>query len=102
MLNQTCGMTGLVSALLSLTANCAAAFDLSNITKTDAATALRTALTQGAGKAVDLLGRSDGFLLNPDVKIPLPPQLQKAERLVRRFGLGAMADEVVTTMNRAA
>jgi len=80
----------------------AGAVDLSAITGEDASSALRVALTQGAGKAVAHLGRADGFLLNPEVKIPLPPQLQKAERKLRRFGMGGMADELITTMNRAA
>jgi hypothetical protein len=85
-----------------LVAHFANAIELSGVTKTDATSALRTALTQGASKAVAQLGQADGFLLNPEVKIPLPPQLQSAERLLRRFGLGLMADQLVTTMNRAA
>jgi hypothetical protein len=78
------------------------AVDLSGITKGDATAALRSALTQGAVKAVGELGQTDGFLLNPEVKIPLPPHLQNTERVMRRFGFGSMADELITTMNRAA
>jgi hypothetical protein len=85
-----------------ITANASYAIELSDITKADATTALRTALTQGTSKAVAQLGQVDGFLLNPEVKIPLPPQLQKGERLMRRFGLGAMVDQLETTLNRAA
>ena len=85
-----------------LIAGSAYSSDLSSITRTDATSALRTALTQGASKAVAQLGQADGFLLNPEVKIPLPPQLQQGERLLRRFGFGAMADQLETTMNRAA
>lgn len=88
--------------LLAITSPLASAADLAAISKTDATSALRTALTQGATKAVGELGTTNGFLLNPEVKIPLPPQLQNAERLMRRFGLGPMADELITTMNRAA
>jgi hypothetical protein len=87
---------------LLLIAGTSHALDLSSITKTDATTALRTALTQGASKAVGELGQADGFLGNPEVKIPLPPQLENAERVMRRFGLGSLADELITTMNRAA
>ncbi len=42
------------------------------------------------------------FLGNPKVKIPLPESLQKVEGLMRSFGMGRQADELVTTMNRAA
>ena len=60
------------------------------------------ALTQGAGKAVSLLGQSDGFLKNPKVKIPLPESMQKVESLMRGLGMGKQADELITAMNRAA
>jgi hypothetical protein len=95
-------MRTFIFLLLAITSPLAGAVDLSSITRTDATSALRTALTQGATKAVGELGTANGFLLNPEVKIPLPPQLQNAERLMRRFGLGPMADELITTMNRAA
>ena len=91
-----------VICLLLLVSGSANSLDLSAISNTDATTALRTALTQGAGKAVESLARTDGFFGNPQVKIPLPQQLQKAEQLMRKMGLGSMADELVLTMNRAA
>lgn len=87
---------------LMLLTSTAFAVDLSSITNTDATTALRTALTQGAGKAVATLAKQDGFFGNPDVKIPLPQNLQKADKTLRRFGMGFLADEVILTMNRAA
>ena len=64
--------------------------------------ALRTALTQGSTKAVATLGTENGFLGNPEVKIPLPPNLRKAEKTLRKLGMGAQADELITAMNRAA
>lgn len=78
------------------------ALDLSGIASGDAVTALRTALTQGSTKAVNQLGTENGFLGNPEVKIPLPPNLRKAEKTLRKFGMGAQADELITAMNRAA
>ena len=48
------------------------------------------------------LGRVDGFLGNPQVKIPLPESAQRAERVLRRVGMGKYADELIVTMNRAA
>lgn len=57
---------------------------------------------QGAGKAVGKLGMADGFFGNPAVKIPLPDSVQRAERVMRMFGMGKQADEVILRMNRAA
>ncbi len=70
--------------------------------ESDAASAVRVALERGADAAVSLLGRTDGFLGNPKVRIPLPGALADAERLLRAAGQGKRADELVTAMNRAA
>jgi len=51
---------------------------------------------------VALLGRNDGFLGNPLVRIPLPGALEDAAKLLRKFGQGKRIDELVTTINRAA
>lgn len=78
------------------------ALSLADISGQEAGGGLKEALTQGAGKAVDLLGRTDGFLGNPKVKIPLPGAMEKAEGLMRGLGMGKQADELITAMNRAA
>ena len=78
------------------------ALTLDQISSKDAGEGLKQALGQGAGKAVDLLGKNDGFLANPKVRIPLPQSLQKVEGLMRGLGMGKYADELVTAMNRAA
>lgn len=78
------------------------ALSLADISGQEAGGGLKEALTQGAGKAVDLLGRTDGFLKNNKVKIPLPGYMEKAEGLMRGLGMGKQADELITAMNRAA
>jgi len=93
-------MLGLLAGLWL--AASAQAFSLADISGKDASGGLKEALTQGAGKAVDLLGKTDGFLGNPKVKIPLPESMQKVEGLMRGLGMGKQADELVTAMNRAA
>ena len=85
-----------------LLATAAHALSLADISGKDAGGGLKEALTQGAGKAVELLGKQDGFLGNPKVRIPLPENLQKVEGMMRGLGMGKQADELVTAMNRAA
>ncbi len=75
---------------------------LERITSQEAASGLKAALEKGSQAAVASLGRSDGFFGNPQVKIPLPESAQRAEKLMRRFGMGKQADEVILAMNRAA
>jgi hypothetical protein len=75
---------------------------LDRITQREALAGLKAALEQGTRSAIAALGRSDGFLGNPQVKIPLPESLARTEKLIRRLGLGSHADELVVAMNRAA
>jgi len=75
---------------------------LEDLTSGEAVAGLKAALEKGAQAAIAALGRPDGFLGNPQVKIPLPESLQRAERLLRRVGMGKYADELVVGMNRAA
>ena len=75
---------------------------LERITNREAVAGLKAALERGSQVAVASLGRADGFLGNPRVRIPLPESLQRTEKLMRRVGVGRYADELVTAMNRAA
>lgn len=70
--------------------------------ESDAVAGVRKALERGATSAVALLGRSDGFLGNPKVRIELPGFLKDAARLLMAIGQGKRVDELVTAMNRAA
>ncbi len=76
--------------------------NLDALTNKDAGAGLKAALEKGAGVAVDLLGKTDGFFGNGAVKIPLPDSLKKYEKLMHSVGMGKYADELVLTMNRAA
>lgn len=89
------------AAAASLLASPGAA-QLERISSHDAASGLKAALERGSAAAVASLGRHDGFFGNPLVKIPLPDSVQRAERLMRRFGMGEQADELVLALNRAA
>ncbi len=75
---------------------------LSGFSNKDQIGSLKQALTQGAETAVANLAKENGYLGNDKVRIPLPENLQKADSLLRKFGMGKYADELVTSMNRAA
>lgn len=68
----------------------------------DAVSGIRTALERGAAAAVSQLGRTDGFLGNPKVRIELPGHLGDAAKLFKMTGQGRKVDELLTAMNRAA
>jgi hypothetical protein len=79
-----------------------ASAQLENVTNREAINALKGALDRGARAAVAQLGREDGFLGDARVKIALPESLRRAEKNMRRFGMGRYADELIVTLNRAA
>lgn len=73
-----------------------------SLSQADAAAGIRAALERGAASAVTLLGRADGFLGNPKVRIPLPGFLDDVAKLLKATGQQHKVDELVTAMNRAA
>jgi hypothetical protein len=72
------------------------------LSQEDLASGLKEALRVGTGRAIEHLGRDGGFLNDSQVRIPLPSALQTLEQGLRAGGQGAIADNFVTTMNRAA
>jgi hypothetical protein len=86
---------GMLAALLPGLARAA-------LSQADAAAGVKLAMERGANAAVDLLGRNDGFLGNPKVRIPLPGVLDDAAKLLKMTGQQQRVDELVTAMNRAA
>jgi len=92
----------LVAAVLMLAQQRAQAFSMDDLTNKEATQGLKTVLEKGAIAAISTLGKTDGFLGNEKVRIPLPGYLEDVSKLLRTFGQGARIDELVTTMNRAA
>ena len=96
------GSQSAVGLLLLGTYSYATAISLSDITSAEASKGLKTALERGATAAVALLGKTDGFLGNDKVRIPLPGFLNDAAGILKALGQGKRVDELVTAMNRAA
>ncbi|MEQ8471110.1 MAG: DUF4197 domain-containing protein [Marinoscillum sp.] len=63
---------------------------------------LKEALEKGAGSSTASASRTDGYLKNPKIRIPFPPDVQKVEDKLRDLGLGSEVDKFVTTLNRGA
>lgn len=66
------------------------------------AAGLREALTVGTERTVARVTVQDGYIGNPDIRIPLPAQWTRPARMLRDVGLGSYVDEIDMTMNRAA
>ena len=95
-------MSRFVLAMVLAFVPAVASAQLEKISNQDASSGLRAALDKGTQAAVASLGKTDGFLGNNAVKILLPDSLRRYEKTMRQFGMGKYADELVTTMNRAA
>jgi hypothetical protein len=78
------------------------ALGLADLSNAEANQGLKAALEQGALAAVALLGKPDGFLGNPQVRIPLPGFLADAAKFLKTLGQGKRVEELEVAMNRAA
>jgi hypothetical protein len=93
---------GMFTALGPVLAHAQGLRGLAGISDAEAGKGLQAALEKGAIVAVDLLGRTDGFLGNPKVRIPLPGYLADAGKLLKSLGRRKEVEELEVAMNRAA
>jgi len=63
---------------------------------------LKEALDVGTKYAVDNISQNNGYLNNDLIHIPMPPELQQASDLMRKFGLSEQADKFEQSINHAA
>lgn len=76
--------------------------DTQTPSSSDMTKAVLDALSVGVQKAIKLLGEKGGYLNDAQVRIPLPEQLQYAEKLLRKIGQDKYADQFIQRMNQAA
>jgi hypothetical protein len=74
----------------------------SNVLQTDAANAIKQALTIGIQAAVGKVSVTDGYFGNPAIKIPLPQEISMVEEGLRMVGAGSYVDQLVVQLNRSA
>jgi hypothetical protein len=75
---------------------------LHNLSTDQISAGLKEAIGLGLTRAIQTLGRTNGFLTNLNVRIPIPPNLAKIETSLRKLGQTNLADQFITTLNRAA
>lgn len=63
---------------------------------------LKEALSVGTQRAVEQVSKTDGYLGNPRIKVPLPSVVGTGAGLVRKYGGSALVDDFELSMNRAA
>ncbi len=95
------GMSSL-AVLIAATYQHAHALSIGDLSNADATAGVKAALEKGALAAIGILGKTDGFLGNDKVRIPLPGFLEDAGKLMSKLGQGKRVDELITSMNRGA
>ena len=73
-----------------------------SLTNDEIVKGLKEALEIGTSTAVNTVSITDGYLKNPQIKIPLPDNVKKVDKLLRATGFGDQVDEFELSMNRAA
>lgn len=77
-------------------------WDNASLTNQDVSAAFKQALSIGTDQVVGQLGQTNGFLLDPKIKIPLPDKLSQAQDLLQKVGMSHLMDDLETRLNRAA
>ncbi len=72
------------------------------LTQTDMVGGLKDALRIGSEHVVSRLSRKNGFQSDAKVHIPLPKQVQQAQTLLTKFGMGKIGADLELRLNRAA
>lgn len=74
----------------------------SSLSSEEVGKGLKEALTKGASKGADLVSQTNGYLNNPEIKIPFPQEVKQVEEKLRQIGMGSEVDKFVLALNRAA
>jgi hypothetical protein len=72
------------------------------LTNDDVVMGLKEALKVGINKGTDSASKNNGYYLNPKIKIPFPPEIQRVETTLRKIGLGGEVDKFIISLNRGA
>jgi hypothetical protein len=63
---------------------------------------LKEALVKGISAGAQQASQTNGFLGNPSIKIPFPPEVKQVEDKLRQLGMGSQVDKFVETLNHGA
>ena len=74
----------------------------SELSVTDISGAFKQALTIGAENVVSQLGAEGGFSADEAVYIPLPENLEKVAKVLKKIGLSSQVDDLELKLNKAA
>lgn len=72
------------------------------LTTEEVANGLKEALIKGISEGSASASQLNGYLGNPQIKIPFPPDVQKVEDKLRSIGLDKQVDQFIETLNRGA
>ncbi len=73
-----------------------------SLTQGDAAGGIKEALAKGVERAINQLGKPDGYFSDQAVKILVPKKVRKVADLAKQLGAGQQVDAFELSMNRAA
>ena len=99
---QGCEITALVDAADRLGGSTKPSVVGEPISKNDISQAFKEALRIGSENVSLRLGVNDAFNGDPEIRIPLPPDLERLGSVMHKAGLGAMVDDFEVKLNRAA
>ncbi len=99
----------LIFALLFMTSSCDALLQIAQESSAQMEPSepeinrgIKEALEVGIRNAVSRSSQENGFYHNPSIKIPFPPEAERAAKTLRDLGMGNLVDQFVETLNHGA
>ncbi len=72
------------------------------LSQAEVSAGLKDALSKGISRGAAVASARDGYLGNPELRIPFPAEVKKVEKALRKIGLGKDVDRFVKQLNRGA
>ena len=73
-----------------------------SLSNEDVTSGLKEALTVGTNNSTASASKVNGYLNNPQIKIPFPKEAEQMEKTLRGLGMNKQVDEFVASMNHGA
>ena len=94
--------SGSAQGLLDLAKKAQEILPVGGLSEDEVVNGLKEALVKGTNSGSATASKLDGYLKNPKIKIPFPPEVKQVESKLRSLGMNKLVDDFIVSLNRGA
>ncbi len=95
-------LSGSGQGLLDLAKKAQKILPVGGLSEDEVVKGLKEALVKGTNSGTSDAHKLDGYLKNPSIKIPFPPEVKQVESKLRSLGMNKLVDDFIVSLNRGA